>query len=340
LESLVAVRSLAARIALAGALFTGCCSSDGGGPGVTLADLNFLHGIFCPPESDRCRLPDRVELLLQFIVERGCPDVVTLQEIWPPSVALLEPRLAELCPTPYTLVQGASRPGVDDETVLSRHPVLEVEQLILYRGFRRALFTRIDHPIGPLDVFTSHLASGSDGAQQPCADDCPPECVAAGASNVRECQAVQMALFVEREHDVPEPALVTGDFNAPPGSFVYEQFAGRGWTDTYLAAGNPECDPATGVGCTSGRADEDLSGLESPALNEDERIDFVFLVPPAAGSSCDPRLDSPDDDDGDGTGTRLFADVPNPFVESCGPLPAAICWPSDHVGVQVDFDCE
>src|SRR6185369_11910070 len=106
----------------------------------------------------------------------------------------------------------------------------------------------------------------------------------------RECQAVQLAQFVERRHDVAWPALVSGDFNEPPGSFAYEQFVGRGWPDTYLAAGNPECDPATGVGCTSGRADEDLSELESPALNETERIDFIFLVPPTAGSTCRPGL--------------------------------------------------
>jgi endonuclease/exonuclease/phosphatase family metal-dependent hydrolase len=336
-------RILALPFALLVAVAVPACSDDNDldfGPSVTLADLNFLHGIFCPPASDRCRLPDRVELLLDFIVERGCPDVVTLQEIWPPTVELLEPRLANLCSTPYELVQGPDRPGVDDETILTRHPVLEVEQIVLYRGFRRALRARVDHPIGPLDVYTSHLASGSDGAREPCGDDCPAACVQAGAATVRDCQAVQMASFVAATHDVPEPALVTGDFNETPGSFVYEQFAGRGWTDVYLAAGNPECDPATGVGCTSGRADEELAGLESPALNERVRIDFIFLVPPQEGSRCPrPRLDPANDPDGDGTGTRLFADVPNPFAESCGPLPAPICWPSDHIGVQVDFDC-
>lgn len=316
----------------------GCSSGSDPRPSVTLANLNLLHGIFCPPASDRCRLPDRVDLFFEFVVERGCPDVITLQEIWPPTVALLEPRLADVCPTPYTLIQGPSLNQVDDETVLTRYPALAVEQLVLYRGFRRVLFTRLDHPIGPLDVFTSHLASGADGAQQPCAGDCPPECVAAGAATVRECQAVQMAEFVERLHDVPEPALVTGDFNAPPGSFVYQQFAGRGWSDVYLAAGNPECDPASGIGCTSGREDENLSDLESPLRNVRSRIDFIFLVPPARAAHCNAvRLFSRDGPGG--AGTRLFADEPNPFAARCGPLPEAICWPSDHDGVQVAFDC-
>jgi endonuclease/exonuclease/phosphatase family metal-dependent hydrolase len=319
-------------------LLLSSCSDAGRGttPSVTLADLNFLHGIFCPPESDRCRLPDRAALLFQFIVAHGCPDVVTLQEIWPPSVELIEPYLATSCPFTYQLVQGGRVTGVDDETVLTRYPAVLVEQLTLYRQFRRVLLTRIDHPAGLVDVYSTHLASGSDGAGQPCAEDCPAECVAAGASNVRECQAVQTALFVEQTHDPALVGLVTGDFNDPPGSFVYEQFVGRGWTDAYLAAGNPECDPATGVGCTSGRADEGLEGLESPALNEVERIDFIFLVRPVDPAACAAEILPPGDDGG---GTRLFADEPNPFAPSCGPLPEAICWPSDHVGVQIALGC-
>jgi endonuclease/exonuclease/phosphatase family metal-dependent hydrolase len=237
-------------------------------------------------------------------------------------------------------VQGERILNIDDETVLTRYPVLLVRQRFLYRGFRRVLQVRIDHPAGPFDVHTTHLASGSDGAQQPCGDDCPAECVAAGAANVRDCQAVQTARFVAETHDVPDAALVAGDFNDPPGSFVYDQLAGRGWVDTYLAAGNPECDPSTGVGCISGRADEELADLESPALDQDERIDFVFLVPPAAGASCRASIERGDQGGpGEGPATRLFADVPNPFAEACGPLPLPICWPSDHTGVQVALAC-
>jgi endonuclease/exonuclease/phosphatase family metal-dependent hydrolase len=162
--------------------------------------------------------------------------------------------------------------------------------------------------------------------------------VLAGAVTTRDCQAVQMAEFVEATHDVGAPALITGDFNDEPGTFVYNQFVGRGWVDTYLAAGNPECVAATGVGCTSGRADS-LVQLESTALNVDERIDFVFLVPPQPSSTCAGIIVGTLDDDQDGTATRLFADEPNPFAPSCGPLPDPICWTSDHSGVQADVNC-
>ncbi len=123
-------------------------------------------------------------------------------------------------------------------------------------------------------------------------------------------------------------------------SLVYSQFASRGWTDTYLAAGNPECVSATGVGCTSGREDEALTDLEDPALNQTERIDYIWLVPATSGSLCAGTEEAAGDADGDGIETRLFADVPNPFAATCGPSPDAICWSSDHSGVQADVNCD
>jgi endonuclease/exonuclease/phosphatase family metal-dependent hydrolase len=236
---------------------------------------------------------------------------------------------------------GTQRLGIDDEMILTRYPVLATAQQPLFPGFRKALWARIDHPLGAVDVFTTHLASGSDGGPVPCTADlsCPPECIDAGASNRRDCQAVQLAAFIDAVHDVDGPAVLAGDFNAEPRSFIYRTFADRGWSDVYLAAGNPECDPSSGAGCTSGRADESLVELESPANNEVERIDFIFLLPPRGRAMCRYALDPAADRDGDGAGTGLFAAEPNPFAESCGPRPAPICWPSDHQGVQLDANC-
>jgi len=310
----------------------------GGTADVTLANLNFLHGLFCPEGSDDCRLPDRTALLFDFVAARGCPDVVTLQEIWPPSVALMEPYLVSACPFTYALVRGERRTDVDDEAVLSRYPVLAVAQRTLFPRFRRVLHVRVAHPRGELDVYTTHLGSSADGGPQPCGADCPAECVAAGAVTIRDCQAVQMGAFIDETHDPDLLGLVSGDFNETPGSFVYRQFTGRGFVDAYLAAGNPECDPATGTGCTSGRTDEDLGELESPVSNETSRIDFVFVIAPADPATCAAHI-VPSGRDGPGSGTRLFADEPNPFAPSCGATPLPICWPSDHVGVQVALAC-
>jgi hypothetical protein len=115
---------------------------------------------------------------------------------------------------------------------------------------------------------------------------CPTECVAL-MDTVRECQAKQVAIFVEDRHDdVPEPAILSGDLNVDSRSNEYAEFVGRGWIDSHLAAGNPECDPATGQNCTSGRDDDNLSDLESTELGVDERIDFIFVVPAEEGSRC------------------------------------------------------
>jgi endonuclease/exonuclease/phosphatase family metal-dependent hydrolase len=304
---------------------------------LTVANLNILHGIFCPAGTASCRLSERIDLLFQWIAASGCPDVVTLQEVWDPAVPLVTAHLATTCPFAYQTVYMRTF-GVDEEVILTRYAVLARELRVLYENFRKVLYARIDHPLGPVDVFTTHLASSSDGAQLPCAEDCPEECVAAAAATVRQCQGVQVAEFVVARHDVATAAVATGDFNESPGTFVYDQFAGRGWVDTYLAA-NPECMPATGVGCTSGRVDDDLSELESPVSNEDERIDYIFLVPPGAGALCVPAIDPATDTDGDGTATRIFADLPNPFAPACGPAPEPVCWPSDHEGAELDLNC-
>jgi endonuclease/exonuclease/phosphatase family metal-dependent hydrolase len=305
---------------------------------LTVADLNILHGLFCPAGTASCRLAERIDLLFQWVAAAGCPDVVTLQEVTDAAAPLITAHLATACPFPYELAYQRTF-GLDDEMILTRHPVAAFESYRLYPGFRHVSYARLDHPLGPIDVFSTHLASSSDGAQQPCATDCPPECVAAGAATVRDCQAVQMAQFIAARHDVPAPAVATGDFNESPGTFVHQQFTSRGWLDTYLAAGNPECDPLTGIGCTSGREDEVLDDLESPASNEVERIDYAFLIPPAAGSLCAASLDPVTDADGDGTATRIFADDPNPFAPACGPAPEPICWPSDHEGAELDLNC-
>jgi endonuclease/exonuclease/phosphatase family metal-dependent hydrolase len=299
---------------------------DSGTP-VTAASLNILHGFVCPGPTDFCRFDDRLELFFQWVEHEGCPDVVALQEVSLLQAPKIEAGLATYCEAAYQAVYFGDN-FFDDEMHLVRHPVLAAEEVKLHKGFRTALFTRTDHPFGPLDVFSTHLASGSDNATAPCVGDCPPECIAANATTVRDCQAVQLALFVESRHDVPGPAFVTGDFNEVPGSFVYEQFSGRGWADAYLAAGRPECDAATGEGCTSGREDSNLSEMESPESHQSRRIDFLFVVSDASGSCVvDPEF------------TRIFTDDPNPFAPSCGAAPLPICWPSDHEGMQVGLDC-
>jgi endonuclease/exonuclease/phosphatase family metal-dependent hydrolase len=318
------------------------------GDDVRVATLNVLHGLFCPAPTSNCRLADRIALLGQWIVDRKCPDVIALQEVSsnaPGSDVLtqINAQLLDVCPDPYYLTFQQTF-VFDDTVILSRHGAMGVGVQPFYGLGRHALHARIDHPLGPIDVFSTHLASGSDFATNPCGAPpfgaCPAECVLAGAATVRECQAVQLAAFVTAEHDVDEPAFVVGDFNASAGSFVYDQMTtGLGAVDTFLAAGNAECNAGTGIGCTSGRIDDDLTDLEATPLAVDGRIDFVFMIPPSGASTCSGVLDVPGDADGDGVGTRLFAAEPNPFA-ACGAAPAPMCWVSDHSGGEADLGCD
>ena len=316
-------------------VLSGCQGTDDSGvepdTDLTVVTLNLLHGLFCG--ADNCRLEDRVDLFLAHLEREGCPDVVMLQEIFLRSAEALEPALEDTCGGSYEWVHpdGTSY-GPDDEVVLTRVPVLAAEVHTLHGGFRHALHVQLDHDLGVVDVWATHLASGSDGGPDPCEDDCPEACVAAGVASNRDCQAVELAALAATGEGL---VVVGGDLNDPPESSTLERFTAIGLLDATAAAGNPECDPATGVGCTSGREDETLEHLEDPALNTDERIDFLLVSP---RSDCE--LDSPDDDDGDGTGTRLFAEEPNPLAEGCGAAPQDICWPSDHVGVALDLDCQ
>ena len=348
-----------------------------------VANLNILHGFACDPgypdDGDQCRVAERMDRLIEEIAAAGCPDLVTLQEnvtdlfvfradfrpVGPleDTTALIRarlPLLGEICGFDYAVVfdPAAERPpqlavlgrGVDEELILSRYPVSRSETLELYspqKPFftRHVLFARVEHPEGPIDVFTTHLASGSDSGGEPCgvvvvpaplSNPCPAQCDD-GVDTVRECQAKQMALFVEARHDVAGPAILSGDFNAEPGSAEYREFTERGWIDSHLAAGNAECDPISGEQCTSGRVDNDLSSLESPELGQVERIDFIFVVPARPGARCAgviqrfaPHPQRP------AATTGLFAGAPR---FPCGPAPLPTCFVSDHSGTQLNLGC-
>ncbi|MFQ5962124.1 MAG: endonuclease/exonuclease/phosphatase family protein [Candidatus Methylomirabilales bacterium] len=328
---------------------------------LTVANLNTLHGFACDPlfpgDGDQCRLIDRIDLLIQHLASI-CPDVVTLQEavtsrflilgLEPPKVVaplestvqLIEERLeglAKACGFPYAIVFLPVPPFfVDQELILTRYPPRRITSIPLYsplRPFftRHLLYAQIDHPIGPIDVFTTHVGGG-----EPCGFDpmllpwlrpppCPEECET--SQTVRECQARQVALRVEAMHHGSTPAVIAGDFNFEPDAPAYQELLGHGWIDSYLAAGNPECDPQTEIGCTSGRIDYALDDLESPEDNVDVRVDYTFVVPPKRKLICSI----------DPAGTRLFADDP---AVACGPVPNPICWPSDHKGTELELNCK
>ena len=93
-----------------------------------------------------------------------------------------------------------------------------------------------------------------------------------------------------------------------------------GLTDTHLAAGNPECDEATGVSCTGGRDDTSIEGLSDPDAQQSERIDYLLFD--AGGTRCD--VVDP---------TGLFE------ADGATDRPDGLVHPSDHTGVEATLRC-
>lgn len=317
-------------IAVLMALAMGCTEPRAGD--FSVATFNILHGLFCPANTDQCRLDDRIALLAKWIERTGCPDVVALQEVSQPVDERLEQELPSLCGGRYEKAYQVVN-SFDDAIVLTRFPIVKTQTKSLTGAlpFRFVLWTELDVDGGSAHILTTHLASEADLGGEACGENCPEPCRAAGAVTFRDCQAVETRLFAQEQQRAGEPVVVTGDLNAPPGSFVYQQFADAGWIDAYLSSGNSECDPSSGEGCTSGRIDDQLTDLEQSERRQTARIDYAFL---GSGSHCtvEPRGDA----DGDGIATGIFPPGPN---QPCGPRPEEICWPSDHDGVILDLQC-
>jgi hypothetical protein len=122
---------------------------------------------------------------------------------------------------------------------------------------------------------------------------------------------------------------VVGDLNLVATARPMRALFDHGFIDTYTAAGNRECDRATGAGCTSGKVDTDVAALKDPNGRETVRVDYVLFQP----GTCSPVLGTARDADGDGVGTGLFA------AEPAHDGPGGLAFASDHIGVALDLRC-
>jgi hypothetical protein len=314
-----------------------------------LITVNLLHGLelpgSCAPGLDQCDAPTRLAMLWSQIEGAGCPDVVALQEVSPRQQELVPATIADLCGGRYTLVREDLGPP-DQEMILTSLPVLEEGFVDLSGPPWTAHWARLGTPVGPVDVFATHYASNSfnppcgpdPAAIDGCADVCPVGLL------MGDCNAVETLAFLDERFgdDGARIQLVVGDLNKPLGDPRIATLTDAGFVDVWLLAGNPECDPATGVGCTccvggDGRYD----GLEVRDHVLSSRIDFVLV----RVADCELVADSPTDADGDGTATGLFATGPvdEPVAgPNWSPVDGeGLWWSSDHQGVQADltFTC-
>jgi hypothetical protein len=294
-----------------------------------IVTFNILHGITCPNAPDDCQGDDRMALLGQQLQAAKCPAVVALEEIAPRTYdRVVAAPWVKACK--YKIVWH-DMPLTDRELVLTTLPVTSQKLTILPGDFRSAYRVELKSKLGPLVLVVTH----QDGDSQPGADPrlctpevCPPPCPPEATQQA--CQTIQAAALASEGGGKKAIRLLTGDLNFPATAERYRALVADGWIDSHLAAGNPECDPATGVACTSGREDMTTDDLKNPASKESERIDFLFVKAPR---ECKLAFDRATDRDKDKLGTGLFADQP----VTNGP--GGLAYLSDHTGVAADLSC-
>jgi len=292
------------------------------GEPVRVVAINQLHGLFCPEETNFCNAPGRLELLWRAIEEADCPDVVGLAEIGPAQTTLVPERLPDLCDGAYTLLYDAAGQGetADQEMILTTLDVVD-EGIVELSNFPwSGHWAQLDTAIGVVDVVMLHQASSANNP--PCTPQiCSAVCVAGEETGT--CHTREVLAFLE-EHGTPDGIhLVTGDLNKPIDDPRIGLYLDAGFEDTWLLAGHPECDPATGEGCTccidSDTEDFDGGGLRDPTATRDGRIDFV-LARNLSGCALD-------------ADAEVFAgDATSEPIDG-------YLWPSDHAGVLAAIRC-
>jgi endonuclease/exonuclease/phosphatase family metal-dependent hydrolase len=337
-------------VALVAAVALGACSGDDDtagpirtsqsytitaapAPDFTLVSLNVLHGATCT-DGNQCDVENRMALVAQHIEDAGCPDVVALQEVASWVYDLMVEHRRTLCDGDYDIVFPAlDGESVGVEMVMTKLPARDAARFVLAGDFRRALRVRLDTDLGTVDLVVAHAGTGADedgngGTECSGAASCPPPCAPTGP--MFDCQITQLVDIADGDGAETRAATVlVGDLNlvatARPMQVLFE----RGFLDSYLEAGNPECDPTRGAGCTSGKVDTDLAVLRDPNSRETVRVDYALVRP----GDCAPQFDGPGDDDGDGITTGLFASAP------ATDAPGGLAWASDHAGVALDLSC-
>ncbi|HEU5301554.1 MAG TPA: endonuclease/exonuclease/phosphatase family protein [Acidimicrobiia bacterium] len=302
-------------------------AGSGAEPGVRIVNLNLLHGVFCEPESNLCQAEDRVALLGQQLEASGCPEVVGLQEINQNHADIIAKARKTLCGGDYEIAFGGKQVSLDTELVLTTLPIKSTKVIKLVGGFRTASRVVLGSDLGPLVVVVTHQ-DGDREVTVPGCMTCKPPC--SKDEPILQCQTVAALALSNEGKPKNAVRVLMGDFNLPYGADRYNAIIADGYVDSYLEAGNPECDPLTGVGCTSGREDRTIVALKDPNAKEVERIDFVFVK---GTKKCAVVFDSPDDANGNGLGTALFG--AEPAVDG----PGGLVWTSDHTGVGADIAC-
>lgn len=334
------VRFVAVTTALVASVSLGACSDDSGTKGTTSSTtssassstaapssstaqaavvvravtLNVLHGIFCAAETDFCHATDRAGMVADGVASAGCPELVGFQEIGPAQATAFPEAMAGVCEGRYELAWEAID-SPDRAMIFTTLPIVDRGYLDLAAFPWEAYRVRVETGAGPVDFLTTHFASSVNNPDCT-AEICPPVCAVGVPTN--ECNAHEVVAAMDAL-DGAAIQIVSGDLNATPGSPTVTVLADAGFADAWLVSGLPECDPATGAGCTGDRPrpENALDGLDVTTGRYTERIDYVLVRPE---SRCDV--------------------IAKPwFAEPLESPVAGLYWASDHAGVSTEFAC-
>lgn len=296
-----------------------------------IANLNVLHGLplgNCPPETAGCQAAARLDAVWTFVEDAGCPDVLTFQEVGPEQQRGIPETLPDVCGGVYRVASETGRLPTE-QWILTSLPVERTASTALAGISRSAQLVTVQSDLGPVDVVTTHFVADIDDG--PCTGELCPSGLCEPGTEAGECNAIEVLDFVSREADPDTPTVLAGDLNDEVTGPRLARLLDAGFVDVWTLAGNDECEPSTSTNCTSGqRGDGPYDGLDVPTSTRDSRIDFVLVRTP---DDCEVSADSPDDADGDGTSTGMFAGEP------FDPPVAGVVWASDHTGVQADLSC-
>jgi len=229
----------------------------------------------------------RCEAITQTLA-RIAPDVVVLQESWAEPSKTQAGQIADRLGLEAAFARDVTYEGIDvGVALLSRWDLHEVESRPLpvpagEKPENVVLKAEVAGPRGPFLVFGTHLAPFPHRSQ------------------LRQEQVRALASFVADCQPQPYPAIVCGDFNAPPESDEIRLLTGVGepaapnlvFFDAWSMAGDGS------PGYTVARVNPNAS----PLLMPDLRWDYIFVSWPSglggAGHPVSASLEGTDESNG------------------------------------------
>lgn len=251
------------------------------------------------------------ELAIACVLERECPDICGLQEVWATGSKNQAKILATNLGMHFTWVPsprperwqhklGDSNVQIGN-AVLSRWPISATDQLHLPTGNepdegRTVLYASIDSPAGSVPVFTTQLNS------------------APHQSAVRCEQVMALAEFIAAHKAEAFPPVLTGDFNAEPSSDEIRLIEGHRTAPTVPGLVLIDAWRYADPGEPGHTWDHRNNPYVQASLEPSSRIDYVLIGLPRQ----------------DGKGHVRS-------VRMIGHGPEAGVWPSDHAGVLAEL---